>query len=147
MGEVDYENLHKIYRKCIDFCKENDLPYSFKVDNGDFETAIEFYYDDEKWQTYHPPVSKDWSTHPVIFCPDILDYTHKIIVEWEEEHGNRKNGAKLAKKGHSHQGDFDTKRDTRRTEYYNWGNFRVLRLWESDMDWESKLGEFLLVNK
>lgn len=146
MGVKDSDALHTIYEKAKTICKENDLQYSFKVDNGDYETAIEFYYDNETWHTAHPPIAKNWDSKPTIFCPDLLDYSHKLIIEWEEEHGNRKSGAKLATKGHSHQGDFDTKRDSRRTDYYNWGNFRVLRIWESDKNWGLTLESFLLVN-
>ena len=88
MGIKDSDALHTIYEKIKIFCKENNLPYHFKVDDDDYETAIEFFYDDEKWHTVHPPISKNWDSNPTIFCPDLLDYEHKLIVEFEEEHGN-----------------------------------------------------------
>lgn len=146
MGESDIENLHKIYRKCVDYCKKEKLPFHFQVDSGEWETALEFIYDDGKWQTYHPPLSKDWSTHPVIFCPDILDYKNKLIIELEEEGQKRLSGARLARKGHGPEGDIPNKRDTNRGDYYSWGKFRVLRFYEADLkeeNWE-KLEKFLV---
>lgn len=145
MGVKDSDALHAIYDKAKTFCKANDLPYSFKVDNGDYETAIEFTYEDAKWHTAHPPISKNWDSNPTILCPDILDYEHKLVIEFEEEPGPRKSGAHYAKKGHSREGDIDTKKDIRRGDYYSWGKFRVLRFYEADLkeeNWE-KLYKFL----
>lgn len=143
MGVKDSDALHTIYEKAKTFCKENNLPYSFKVDDGSFETAIEF------WEMgyYHPPHSQNWEEAEAagteIKCPDLLDYDHKLIIEYEEEHGNQKNGAKLAKKGHSHKGDIDTKKDLERNMLYQIAGFRLLRLYDSDKDWK-KLENFLL---
>ena len=39
----------------------------------------------------------------------MLDYHNKIIIEYEEEVGERRSGAKLAKKGHHREDDMDTK--------------------------------------
>jgi len=79
MGVVDYENLHKIYRKCVDYCKQEKLPYQFKVDSGNYETAIEF----TTIGYHHPPKSANWnyakSNGSEIKCPDLLDYEHKLI--------------------------------------------------------------------
>ncbi len=129
-----------VYRKCVKLCKENSLSFKFTVDHGTFETAIEFIGS----KPYHPPISESWEQNPTIFCPDLLDYHNKIIIEYEEEVGNRRPGAKLAQKGHHREGDMDTKRDTRRTRYYRDGKFRVLRIYESDIMWQKKLAEFLL---
>ena len=140
MGEIDIENLMKIYRKCLQLCKEHHLPYSFRVDHGTYETAIEFIGS----RSYHPPLSKNWNQSHDIFCPDLLDYEHKIIIEYEEEVGERQTGAKLATKGHHREGDMDTNRDIRRNLYYKDSKFRVLRIYESDKLWEKKLGSFLI---
>jgi len=121
-------------------CKENKLPFTFRVDHGTYETAIEFTDD----KLYHPPISANWDKNPLIFCPDLLDYHNKIIIEYEEEVGERCSGAKLARKGHHREGDMDTKRDDRRNLYYEYGNFSVLRIYESDILWRKKLEEFLL---
>ena len=140
MGEIDIENLMKVYRECVSLCKEYDLDFTFTVDHGTFETAIEFIGS----TPYHPPLSEDWRDKPIIFCPDLLDFSHKIIIEYDEEIGPRRTGAKLAKKGHNREGDLDTKRDHRRKLYYRDGEFRVLRIYEADIMWRKKLAEFLL---
>ncbi len=118
------------------------------MDDGDYETAIQFYYDDEKWHTAHPPIAKDWDSNPSIFCPDILDYSHNLIIEYEEEGQKRLSGAHLARKGHGPEGDIPNIKDTRRGDYYYWGNFRVLRFYEADLNEENwkKLEKFLLDN-
>lgn len=139
MGEIDIEHLMKIYRQCVQLCKVHHLPYSFRVDHGTYETAIEFIGS----KSYHPPISENWNQNPDIFCPDLLDYYNKIIIEYEEEVGERKPGAKLARKGHHREGDMDTKRDVRRNLYYEDGKFRVLRIYESDTLWQKKLVDFL----
>lgn len=140
MGQVDLDALFRIYKEINSIVKKHKLLFSFKIDHGTYDTAIEFI--DTK--SYHPPLSKDWSTKPVIFCPDLLDYHNKIIIEYEEEVGNRRSGAHLAKKGHNREGDMDTKRDSRRNRYYKQGGFRVLRIWDSEQNWKKKLEDFLL---
>jgi len=139
MGEIDIEQLMKIYRECIAICKEYHLSYSFRVDHGTFETAIEFIGS----KSYHPPISENWNQSPHIFCPDLLDYYNKIIIEYEEGVGGSKPGAKLARKGHHREGDMDTKRDVRRNLYYKDAKFRVLRIYEADTLWQKKLTDFL----
>lgn len=77
-----------------------------------------------------------------------MDYSHKLIIEFEEEGQKRLSGAYLARKGHGPEGDILNKRDSRRGDYYLWGKFRVLRFYEADLkeqNWE-KLESFL-VNK
>lgn len=146
MGIKDLERIHPVYRSCIDFCEVIELPYKFKEDLGTYETAIEFVeFAFEEYAHYHPPISENWETNPEINCPDILDYDHKIIIEFEEETGPRKNGAHLAKKGHGHEGDLDNIRDSKRNLHYK--DFRVFRLWQSVYEkeqWKIKLFEFLL---
>jgi len=142
MGHKDLMSLHRIYERIKIICKENSLSYNFKVDDGDWETAIEFIGE----KSYHPPISVDWSNNPQIFCPDLLDYESKIIIEFEEEIGNPQTGAKLATKGHNREGDFPNKRDTRREEFYNDGHFQCLQIWESDENWEQKLERLLIAH-
>jgi len=143
LGEADIERLYPVYRACTDFCKLAELPFSFQEDTGDYETAIEF-----KGEYHsHPPWSEDWKTNPHIICPDILDYDNKIIIEFEEETGSKRPGARLARKGHAHEGDLDTKRDSKRNEFYKQSGFSVFRLWESTYlteNWKAKLFEFLI---
>jgi len=136
MGIVDYENLHKIYRICVDYCKQEKIPFHFKIDSGTYETAIEF------WAIgyYHPPRSKNWEELKKqgneIKCPDILDFENKIIIELEEE-------PKPGKKGHTKESDTDEHRDM----LYRIAGFRVLKIWETEYkngNWKKQLFEFLI---
>lgn len=142
MGHKDLMSLHRIYEKIKIISKENNLSYNFKVDDGDWETAIEFIGE----RSYHPPISVDWSNNPQIFCPDLLDYENKIIIEFEEEIGNPRSSARLARKGHNREGDLPNKRDTRRKEFYDDGNFQCFQIWESDDKWEQKLESLLITH-
>lgn len=148
MGIKDSQALHKIYEKIKEYCKENNLPYSFTVDDGDWETAIEIVIPEDPKEdtiTFHPPWSKNWDTNPNIFCPDLMDFHHKKIVEYEEEGQKKLSGARLARKGHGPAGDIPNKRDTRRGEYYDSAKFDVLRFYEKDLkdeNWD-KLYDFL----
>lgn len=143
MGHKDLVSLHKIYEKIKIITKENNLSYNFTVDDGDWETAIEFI----GAKSYHPPISVDWSNNPQIFCPDLLDFDNKIIIEYEEEVGNPRSGAKLAIKGHNREGDMPNKRDFKRNEFYADGNYKLLQIWESDENWVLKLERFLISHK
>jgi hypothetical protein len=140
MGEVDLENLFKIYYEINAIKKKHKLNFFFKIDHGSYETAIEFVGINH----FHPPISQDWSKDPTIFCPDLLDYNNKIIIEFEEEVGEPRSGAKLAKKGHNREGDPTNKRDSRRNRYYKQAGFRLFQTWKSDPDWRPKLEKFLL---
>ena len=140
MGNIDIDNLFKIYYEINSINEKHHLKYSFKIDKGNFETAIEF------WEIgyHHPPKSKDWDESKkcgtTILCPDLLDYQHKIIIEYEEEPKPGKRGGKLGKKGHTEESSRDTNRDL----YYRLGGFRLYKIWESDKDWKSNLEKFLL---
>ena len=140
MGQVDIESLFRVYEQVKEITKQHNLQFSFKIDHGTYETAIEFVGN----KSFHPPISENWDSHPDIFCPDLLDWHNKIIIEYEEEVGNPRSGAFLAKKGHHREGDMDNKRDTRRGIFYEQAGFHILRLWESDQLWKEKLEKFLL---
>lgn len=151
MGEQDIERIYPVYRACVDFCKLADLPFSFKEDTGSMDTMIEFVESKDKVIAIHPPNSKSWEESKTngtrLFNPDICDFEHKIIIEFEEETGPKRPGAKMARKGHGHQGDYDTKRDTNRNEYYSQAGFTVFRLWEStykNENWKILLFDFLI---
>jgi len=142
MGEVDYEDLHKIYRVCVDYCKQEKLPYHFKIDSGSWETAIEF----TAIGYHHPPKSKNWEevkkAGNEIKCPDILDFEHKIIIELEEEPKPGKRMGKLGKKGHVEE----SKRDSNRDMLYRIAGFRLYKIWESEYNlnkYKDKLCQFL----
>jgi len=142
MGEVDYGELYEIYRICIDYCKQEKLPFQFKVDSGNYETAIEFW----AMGYYHPPKSQSWEevkkAGNEIKCPDILDFEHKIIIELEEEPKPGKRGGKLGKKGHTEESDTDKHRDM----LYRIAGFKILKIWESELKskkYKEKLCQFL----
>lgn len=150
MGVKDADALHKIYEIAKLYCKKYKLSFTFRVDNGDYETAIEFFFLGEaktpEWEVIHPPRSEGWLSNPTIFCPDIMDWNHRIIIEYEEEGQKRLSGSRLARKAHGPAGDVTNDRDERRDNYYKWGKFRVLKFYEADLkeqNWE-KLYQFLL---
>jgi len=122
VGQVDIESLFRVYNKVKKITKQHTLQFSFKIDHGTYETAIEFV----GYKSYHPPISKNWDSHPDIFCPDLLDWHNKIIIEYEEEVGEQRSGAFLARKGHHREGDLDNIRDTRRGKFYKNGGFHIL---------------------
>ena len=141
MGIVDIEALMEINEQV----KKLHTKYSFKVDHGSFETAIEF------WQMgyHHPPKSRNWEESRAngneIKCPDLLDYHNKSIIEFEEEPKPGKRGGKLGRKGHVEESDRDEHRDM----LYRIAGFRFLKFWETDLkekNWD-KLYNFLLNNK
>lgn len=147
MGHKDTVALHKIYDILKEYCEKYKVPYSFKVDDGDYETAIQFkeVAIDEVY-CVHPPYSEDWESNPEIKCPDILDYDNKIIIEYEEEGCKKRPGASLATKGHGFEGDMPTKKDTERNRLYKLCGFHFLRFYETDLkeeNWE-KLYDFIL---
>lgn len=149
MGIIDIEHLIRINRKIQEIVKQHKLPFKFETDKGTYETAIEFYFLGEAkfppyWEMFHPPRSLNWKTNPNILCPDLLDWHHKLVIEYEEEIGPPLPGAKLAKKGHQREGDIDNKRDKRRNDFYEHAHIHMLRIWESDKNWEEKLEQFLL---
>ncbi len=124
MGQVDIKFLMDINEQI----KKLHTKYSFKVDHGSFETAIEF------WEMgyHHPPKSDNWEESREngneIKCPDLLDYPNRVIIEYEEEPKPGKRGGKLGKKGHTEE----SKRDTHRDYLYRIAGFKVLKIWETD---------------
>lgn len=142
MGVGDIMRIYPIYKIVTQQCKEFGWPYQFKEDLGTYETAFLAKVIDEINTTdpadnvivslpddYHSweEIKKDeWTLQE----PDICDFNYRIIIEFEEESGNRKPGAKLAKKGHGHPGDLTTKRDTKRDK--NYSGFKLCKVWESE---------------
>ena len=149
LGKQDYHNLNPIYRFATDYCNISDLPFYFKTDSGNFETAIVFNVENGDYRKSHPFEKWDDVRYPlVMICPDICSFESKIIIEFEEETGNQKSGAHYAKKGHGHEGDDPTKKDDRRNECYKKAGFELLQIWESRFKrssiWKIVLTEFLI---
>lgn len=150
MGERDIQELTDINKEIHNICEKYKLPFKFETDKGQYQTAIEFFFlgdaKNPQWEVLHPPRSKDWSTNPTIYCPDLLDFKYKLIIEYEEEGQKRLSGARLARKGHGPIGDMTNKRDSRRDDYYRWGKFRVLKFYEADLKAQNwgKIHKFLL---
>jgi len=158
LGEIDIEKLHKIYRFATDLSMLLELPFRFKEDGGDYETAIQFktmvpplvQEGDSRVIPFHPPIQSKEEIIKIgdkVYCPDILDFENKIIIEYEEEGGRRRAGARLATKGHGREGDLPTKRDSKRDNYYSLAGFRVWKIYEYDLkknNWKQHLARFLL---
>ena len=138
LGQVDIEILMDINEEI----KKLHTNYSFKVDSGTWETAIEF----TAIGYHHPPKSQSWEEvkeqENEIKCPDLLDYSNKLIIEFEEEPKPGKKGGKLGKKGHTEESE----RDSHRDQLYRISGFRILKIWETeykDNTYIEKLKEFL----
>ncbi len=138
MGHVDIEILMEINKEI----KKLNTKYSFIVDHGSFETAIEFW----GMGYHHPPKSANWEESRdngnEIKCPDLLDYSNKLIIEYEEEPKPGKKGGKLGKKGHTEE----SIRDIHRDQLYRIAGFKVLKIWESEYkskEFIEKLYDFL----
>ncbi len=124
------------------YIKSLDIPFRFKTDDGSYETAIEFW----AMGYHHPPKSQSWEECKVagneIKCPDLLDYHHRIIIEYEEESQPGQSSGKLGKKGHTEESDKDSHRD----QLYRIAGFKLLKIWESEYqsnNYKEKLYKFL----
>ena len=148
MGLQDLDRLYPVYRHATDISRMHLFPFSFTLDTGSFETAIVF---NEMNNSFRKPMPhENWESikYPeVIIVPDMSCYDARIIIEFEEETGNRKSGSHMAKKGHGHDGDLPTKRDSRRNHFYECAGFKLFRVWESNFKkdmWKIALTEFLI---
>lgn len=144
MGLADIVVLHDIYKEACRLEKEFNWGFDFNVDDGDFETAIEFF---PSGIFFHPPAAHNWQESrdkgTTIKCPDILDWNNKIIIEYEEESRPGKKSGKFGRKGHTEE----SKRDMERDALYSKAQFSVLKIWGNDYDrdvWKPKLKEFLM---
>ena len=142
MGEVDLVILSDINKVVKKLEKENNWNFSFKTDDGTFETAIEF----TAIGYHHPPKSKNWNESKKegneIKCPDLLDFHNRIILEYEEEPKPGKRMGKLGKKGHTEESEKDSHRDM----LYRIAGFRLFKIWETEYkenSYEKKLWKFL----
>jgi len=142
MGVIDNDILQDINKSIKTLLEYTRWDYTFKTDDGDYETAIEFTAIGYR----HPPQSKNWDEMKAdgntMVCPDLLDYTHKLIIEYEEEPKPGKRGGKLGKKGHTSESD----RDEHRDQLYRIAGFKLLKIWEIEYlsnSYKEKLYKFL----
>ncbi len=143
MGEADIMRIYPIYRIVVNQCNEFGWPYQFKEDLGTYETAFLAKIVDEisnefeskesivvslpdDYHSWNETKKDGWTLQE----PDICDFSYRIIIEYEEETGPKKSGAKYAKKGHHHPGDLSTLRDTKRDK--NYSGFKLCKIWESE---------------
>lgn len=145
MGVQDIHKLNQIYLVCNQTAKLLDISFHFKEDSGNYETAIGI---TEDGHVERPLQDSTWIAYKngkKLFCPDILDYDNRIIIEFEETPGKPRPGAKLAKKGHDWDGN-DVRTSTRDC-YYAIGKFRVLKIFDHEFTnskWKIKLVQFLI---
>lgn len=135
MGHKDLDSLFPIVQEARRISDEFGMGFSFRWDMGDYETRVDINESGHTWLgSGQLPL-----TGYRIFCPDIMDYKNKIIIEFEEECKPNK-GAKR-RKGHF---EFN-KRDVKRDWYYKLGKFDVLKIWSSNKKWKEDLKQFLII--
>lgn len=147
MGEIDIENLHKIYRACTDFSKLAGLSFKFQEDSGHKETMIRI-WEDGRYEK--PETDRSLSTVSIPqsrwFVPDVMDFQNKIIIEFDETPGAPRKGARLARKGHDPDGN--DIRTSWRDLYYGLAKFRLLKIFDFEFKdealWKCKLFRFLV---
>ncbi len=134
MGHKDLDSLFPIVQEARRISDEFNLGFSFKWDQGDYETRVDISESGHTWlgSGQLPLVGYR------IFCPDILDYHNKIILEYDEESKPNK-GAKR-RKGHFE----GNKRDERRKWYYTIAKFDFFIIWQSNKNWKEDLKQFLI---
>lgn len=144
MGHQDITSLHKIYRYILHLNKENGWNFSFKVDSGSFETRIDISEDGKCFRGNNQLPLIGYS----MYCPDLLDFSRKLIVEYEES-SDKQTGYFHAKKSHKGHSDYCNTRDTERDAFYNIAGFKLLKIWDHELKddtWMLKLDSFLKAN-
>lgn len=134
MGHRDLDSLFPIVQEARRISEEYNLGFSFRWDQGDYETRIDI----SDLGTCFIGNGKLPLIGFEMFCPDILDFHNKIIIEYEEEAKPNK-GAKR-RKGHFEGNN----RDLRRDWAYTRARFDYLKIWESDKNWKDTLKQFLI---
>lgn len=128
--KTDLEILHTINREIKAICERNGIKRNFTVDNGYLENAIT--------QTWWGNLARADSWETDVFVPDLLDYSHREAIEYQEE------AAKTGKhtvKGH------DEFSDKKKDEFYKNVGINQLKIWSSEFKsgiWKNKLERWLL---
>lgn len=144
MGIKDLVPLNNLVNVCRQLEREYNWGFVFAWDQGTYETAIGI---SEEGHLEKPLTDTNWDRYKSrwrLFCPDILDYSNRIIIEFEESPGKPRSGARLAKKGHDPDGM--DKRTSNRDLYYELAKFRVLKIFdfEDDKTVKKKIKQFLV---
>jgi len=124
----DFDILHKIYDEVQRLNKELGLKQIWKVDNGFFETRIDISENGE----YDIGNGKLPDNGFEMFCPDLICFKNKLIIEYEEE-AQPHSGYAGAKLNKGHFPELLNKRDTIRDDYYKRAGFTLLKVWEGDI--------------
>jgi hypothetical protein len=140
----DLVTIHKIYSQANKTIKENKLPFHFKPDDGDYETRIDISETGlvEKGNGELP------KPHFEMFCPDLIDFKNKRIIEYEEE-AKKHSGYLGAKPNKGHFPELLNKRDDKREKHYKYAGFDFLKIWEGEIkdgSWYHKLKIWLLTD-
>lgn len=147
MGIKDLVQLYEVVKICRSLEKEHNWGYQFTWDQGTFETAIIIHNNDGLWKAGR--LVEGWENMEIdtsMFCPDIIDFNKRIIIEYDETPGKPRKGARLAKKGHDPDGmDYRT---ARRNEAYARAGFEVCIIHDIDSEKtkKSKLKAFFVKN-
>ena len=144
MGYKDSDSLHKIYEYIKELSNKKGLLCNFHVDDGEFETRIDVTFGG-KWYRGNGKMPENGYR---MFCPDLIDYDNKLIIEYEEESKSNTGFFKAKKrKGHS---DYTNTRDAQRDAFYVISGFKLLKIWDyelkKDIIWKLKLFEYLRHN-
>ena len=138
MGHKDIDKLHRINRFILVQNKERNWNFNFRVDNGDYETRIDCN------ESGHVVLGN--GQLPLIGyemnCPDLLDWNHGIIIEFEEM--AKKSTGMFGAKKHKGHTEYTNTKDTKRDSHYK--KFILLKIWESDMKsdvWKRKIQSVL----
>jgi hypothetical protein len=149
MSVSDYDEKYRIYRYATDFCNISEFQYQFITDGGNRDTAIIF--DTDTGRSRLPNAFEqiwDLKDSEMYEIPDVADRRYMIVFEYEEETGPRRTGAKMARKGHGHQGDEHGRNDAEKYENYDRAGVRYCRIWESELHngnvWKVKIAKFLI---
>jgi len=144
MGHNDIMSLYPIVQYVRKLNHDQCWGYTFSWDQGTYETMI--IINEEEKTVRRPNQNEHWNqiTYPNRpYCPDILEYQNKIIIEYEETEGKPRSGARLAKKGHNADG-LDP-RTSQRDAMYKLANFNVFKIfdYEKPVDNKKRLIKFL----
>lgn len=145
MGVKDLMSIYPIIQHINELERTIGWGYDFVWDQGFYETLIAINEETGKVRRPHSNETWDSITYPEQpFCPDIMDYSMKLIIEFEETEGKPRHGAYLAKKGHNADG-LD-KRTSNRDLFYSIGGFSVFKIFdfEKKEDYSKRLKQFLV---